>query len=375
MKLTQGSQRVHVDAADLSSLRAAGALFEDHRRERPRWFDGRFLAARDLIREQNYFLAREADLGRATGSGVATGLEVSPRREAHAISISAGHGITPSGELVLLERTLSVSLADIPRVEQLSGKFGLGRIPLAPMRSRSGLFALALRPVEFTANPVGAYPTSLTGQRAVEDGDIIEASALVLVPWPDDGGDDALQARRGRAARAIFVEQAEQHLAADLLPLAMLALDANRVVWIDAPMLRRELGADRDDLPGLGLTPRALRFAHVLQHQQHLAELAEAQGRRAFTAASAFAALPPAGPLPPGVISSTDFSQRYFPSEVDVELSVIPEDELPALVEESLMLPPIDLTAPAEDLETTSVLVLAAVPPASGARCLRGCRP
>ena len=179
MNLTKGSQRVRVDFADLPALRDAGALFEDSRRERPRWFDGRFLAARDLIREQNYFLAREADLGRATGSGVATGLEVSARRDASAVSIAAGHGITPTGELVLLEQPMNLSLADIPRVELLSGRFGLGRIPVAPMRSRSGLFALALRPVEFTANPVGSYPTSLTGQRTVEDGDIIEGTALV----------------------------------------------------------------------------------------------------------------------------------------------------------------------------------------------------
>ena len=76
------------------------------------------------------------------------------------------------------------------------------------MRSRTGLFVLALRPVEFTANPIGAYPTSITGQRTVEDGDVIEATAIVLVPWTDDGATDALDARRGRAARAIFVENA-----------------------------------------------------------------------------------------------------------------------------------------------------------------------
>ena len=58
-------------------------------------------------------------------------------------SLEAGHGITPSGELVLLEKPLSLSLGDIPRLEQLSGKFGLGRLPAAPPRSQSGLFALA----------------------------------------------------------------------------------------------------------------------------------------------------------------------------------------------------------------------------------------
>jgi hypothetical protein len=362
MEFVRGSNRELITGAVAAALRCAGALVEDPRRERPRWFDGRFLAARDLIREQQYFLTREADLGRAAGSGVATGLDVDEGPGAQTITIGAGHGITPAGELVLLQRALTLNLTDLPRAEQLSGKFGLGRIPVPPLRSRTGLFALALRPVEFTANPVGAYPTSITGQRTVEDGDIIEASAVVLVPWFDDGNADALDARRGRAARAIFVDQADRGLSANVLPLAMIALENNTIAWIDVPMLRRELGADRADLPGLGLAPRALRFAHLLQHQRHVAEVIADAGGRPFPAAAVFPALPPAGPLPPGVIDPRDFTQRYFPAQVGVDFSVIPEDELPALVEEALALPGFDLTAPEETLDSSSVLVLAPVP-------------
>ena len=180
--LVRGSSREPI-AADLAAeLRRTGVLVDDSRRERPRWFDGRFLSARDLVREQQYFLAREAELGRASGSGVAAGLEVRPGDEAGALVIEAGHGVTPAGELVLLERPLDLDLSDIPRAERLSGAFGLGRIPHPPMRGRTGLFAHALRPVEFTANPVGAYPTSITEERTVEDGDVIEGTAVVLVP-------------------------------------------------------------------------------------------------------------------------------------------------------------------------------------------------
>ena len=362
MEFVRGSNRELIPAATAAVLRGAGALVEDARRERPRWFDGRFLAARDLVREQQYFLTREADLGQATGSGVAAGLEVTAGAGPQTLVIDAGHGITPSGELVLLEQPLTLHLTDIPRVEQLSGKFGLGRIPLPPLRSRTGLFALALRPVEFSANPVGAYPTSITGQRTVEDGDIIEATAVVLVPWSDDGDADSLDARRGRAARSIFVAGSDRGLSANVLPLAMLALQNNTIVWIDVPMLRRELGADRADLPGLGLAPRALRFAHLLQHQQHMADVLSANGGRAFPAAAVFPALPPAGPLPPGVIDPRDFTQSYFPAQVTVDFSIIPEDELPALVEESLALPPFDLTAADETLDSSAVLVLAPIP-------------
>ena len=203
---TTGSARELIAPEDVEALRATGALVDDVRRERPRYFDGRFLAARDLIRDQQYFLTREADLGQASGGGVVVGLEVTPGAAADELVLSPGHGLTPAGELTLLPNALSVRLADIPLAEQLSARFSLSRLPQPPLRNRTGLFVLALRPVEFTANPIGAYPTSITGPRTVEDGDVIEATAVVLVPWTDDDATDALDARRGRAARAIFVE-------------------------------------------------------------------------------------------------------------------------------------------------------------------------
>jgi hypothetical protein len=361
MDLTQGSNRELIAPEDVAALKAVGALVQDDRRQRPRWFDGRFLAARDLTREQQYFLTRESDLGQAAGSGVAEGLVVDEGAAPQTLTISAGHGITPAGELVLLADALTVNLADVPRAEQFTAKFGLGRFPQTAQRSRNGLFVLALRPVEFTANPIGAYPTSITGQRTVEDGDVIEATAIVLIPWPDDGSSDDLDARRGRAARTIFVEGTDRGLSANVLPIAMIALSNNTLGWIDAPMVRRELGADRNDLPGLGFAPHALRLAHLLQHQGQLADVVKLTNGRSFPAASYFPALPPAGPLPPGVVSPVDFTQAYFPAAINVEFSIIPDDELPALVEESLALPGIDLTAASDTLESTSVLILAPV--------------
>ncbi|QHE85170.1 hypothetical protein [Hydrogenophaga sp. BPS33] len=362
MNLTQGTARQPIQQDQVARLRASGVLIEDSRRERPFYFDGRFLAARDLIRDQQYFLTREADLGQASGSGVATGLFVNEGGAPQTLRVQAGHGVTPSGELVLLPRAIDVQLANIPVAEQLSAKFGLSRLPVPPLRSRTGLFVLALRPVEFTANPIGAYPTSITGQRTVEDGDVIEATAVVLVPWQDDGAADALDARRGRAARAIFTQDTAAGVSANVLPLAMIALQNNTVVWIDEAMARRELGADRGDLPGLGFAPRGLRLAHLMQHQAHLADVVSRSGGRGFPASTHFPALPPAGPLPPGVIHAQDFTQNYFPAEVDVDFSIIPEDELPALIEEALALQPIDLTASAEALDSTAVMVLAPVP-------------
>ena len=359
---TQGEARTAIAADEVEALRKSGALIEDERFEQSRYFDGRFLAARDLIRDQQYVRAREALLAQSTGGGVAAGLRVARGAAADAIPIERGHGVTPAGELTMLPRNLTVRLADIPLAEQLSARFGVSRHPQASKQNRNGLFVLALRPVEFTANPIGAYPSSITGQRTVEDGDIIEATAVVLVPWTDDNATDALDARRGRAARAIFVEQRPNGVSANVLPLAMIALRNNTIEWIDMPMVRRELGADRADLPGLGLGTRALRLAHLLQYQEHLDDALDANRNTGFPAASRFPALPPAGPMPRGMIDTRDFTQSYFPAEIDCELAPIPEDELPALIDEALALPAIDLSIPAELLDSTSVLVLAPVP-------------
>ena len=362
INLTQGAAREQIAATDVASLTASGALVQDPRRQRPRYFDGRFLAARDLVRDQQYFLTREADLGRAAGAGVAGGLYVTAGATPQSLTISAGQGITPAGELVLLANDIALNLADIPQAQQYSVSFGISKLPAMSMLSRTGLFILALRPVEFTANPIGAYPTTLSGPRTVQDGDVIEAAAIVLVPYQDDGAPDDLLARRGRAARTIFTQSTQAAASANVLPLAMLALQSNNLVWIDEAMVRRELGADRGDLPGLGFAPRALRLAHLMQYQSHLADVVRQMGGRSFPASTQFPALPPAGPLPPGVIDPSDFTQRYFPSEVDVDFSVIPDDELAALVEETLALPPIDLLAGEDTLDLTAVLVLAPIP-------------
>jgi hypothetical protein len=62
------------------------------------------------------------------------------------------------------------------------------------------------------------------------------------------------------------------------------------------------------------------------------------------------------------MIDTGDFTQNFFPAEIDVEMAPIPEDELPALIDEALALPAIDFTLPAELLESTNVLLLAPIP-------------
>lgn len=347
----------------IEALVDAGVLVDDPRRWRPRWFDGRFLAASDLLAEQNYVLVRQADLGRAAGSGVVEGLEVRPGpAPGGGLRITPGYGLTDTGELVTVFEPLDVDPADVPEMRRLDAAFGLQLLPDEPGRSRTGLYVLALRAVEWTANPIGAYPTSLGGPRTVEDGTIVEGVAVTLIPYPDAGNESTWARRRARVAREVFVEGRDRGLRSGVLPLALVALRGNTVAWVDPFLVRRETGAERPAGMDFGFGARALREAHLLQYEAHLADALDGRPDRAFAAADVFEALPPVGRFPAAALDADRLTQRFFPAGVEVDLSFVPEDELPALIEEALLLPPLDLTLPPEALRGTGVVVLVPLP-------------
>jgi len=353
---------------DLEDQLGSGPLILDGLRRRPHYFDGRFLTGADLTRDQDYVRQRQADMARSAGTGIISGLQVRSMALARGqtVRIQPGVGLTPSGDVVMLTQQRDVPLLDLPLSRQLDAALGLREEPRVALGRRTGLFILALRAVEFTANPIAAYPRSITGKRTVEDGDIIEATAITLIPYPETSGAANLVEARKAVARQIFAGR-PNGLPQDALPLAMLAVDHGSVRWIDMAMVRRETGADSGVQVAFGGRPRSLAEAHVLQHRAHLADvLTEMQGRSMapiFAAAQYFSVLPPAGQLPAATIRPDDFgfSQYYFPPTVDVDLAFVPLDELGALVEESLALPPIDLQAQAADLDATGVLILVPV--------------
>jgi hypothetical protein len=259
--------------------------------------------------------------------------------------------------MVSLAAPLRLRLTDVPLAQRLDAAFGIRRRPDDPPRNRSGVFILALRPVEFSANPVAAYPTRIEGPRSVEDGDIVEGAVLSLIPYPVEGELRASAALRARIEREVFLLGDRRSVPAAALPLAMLSLAGDALLWLDPALVRREVGLEHRDVLGLGFAPRAQREAHLLQYRRRLDEI-DLPGRAAFTATTYFDVLPPGGPLPKSAINPQDFSQGFFPPEADVELALLPEDELPALVEESLLLPPIDLNAGSEELDGLALMAL-----------------
>lgn len=349
--------RRRLQAAEVDALRTRNLLVDESHRRRPRYFDGRFLAARDLTRDQAYFLARQAAYARALGPGVVEGLDVARGAAADTLRVAAGFGYTPAGEIVSLARPVEVSLADMPALQLVNARLRLDLLKRPPLRNRTGVFVLGLRPLEFTANPIAAYPSGLARERTVEAGDVVEAAALALYPIAD-AAPGTVDSVRSQLARAAFVDRNLPAIPPEILPLAVVALTGDNVRWIDVHLVRRQAGQAHSDVLGFGFAPRLLREAHLAHYRERLEELAG----RSFAATQFFEALPPAGPLPDGAVSPLDFSQSYFPAGVNAELSIVPDDELAALVEESMTLPPIDLTEPAAAMNSVFVSLLIPVP-------------
>ncbi|MCC6829083.1 MAG: hypothetical protein IT550_12730, partial [Novosphingobium sp.] len=151
----------------LQRLLGNSALVLDGLRRRPRYFDGKFLTGADLTRDQDYIRQRQADLARATGTGIVAGLNVTVEGTTggETVVITPGQGVTPSGDLVMVTSRRRVALLDLPASERLDSTMGLRAIPRLPLGRRTGLFLLVLRPVEFSANPIAAYPTTIAGPR------------------------------------------------------------------------------------------------------------------------------------------------------------------------------------------------------------------
>ncbi|HSW12304.1 MAG TPA: hypothetical protein VLI06_05645 [Solimonas sp.] len=366
------SVRTGEDQKRLEQALADGSLVLNASRRRPFYFDGRFLTAADLLADQDYVRSRQSDLAQAIGAGVVRGLMVglgaASASDNPELVIEPGLGITPAGDLLALQETLRVRLDAVPDSAGVDAQLGLKLLASAARNNRSGLFVLALRPVEFSSNPVASYPTTLDGARRVHDGDIVEAAALTLIPYPDRSLASSPEARRARAAREIFFDGARPGALQDALPLAMVCLEGGALRWLDVFLVRREVGAEDTLAAGLGQRPRALLEAWVRQQQDHVQDLGGNTIAAGFAATRHFEVLPSAGLLPAStlrfdtVLGARTLLQGFFPATVDCQFAFVAEDELATLVNESLGMPPIDLALGDEDLDTLPVLIAAPLP-------------
>lgn len=350
-------------ASELEKFQKAGSVIVDDRRRRPLWFDGRFLDAAALNQQQQYYISKQEDIGQLLGTGIISGLQVTlVENKSRTIVIGEGRGLTPAGKLVLLEDDIEIDLADLGLVQAMNLAFDISQLEKSSLSNASGIYIVGLRPVEFSAEPITSYPTEINGKRSIEDSSIFDATAIVLIPYSDQGSSSELAERRKHIAHEIFVRSTKKGQPANVLPLALLALNMGVIEWIDPLLVRRMLSTGKHEMLGLGMAPRPLREAHFLQYREQLKEILHARASEAFAAAEEFISLPPAGPLPMSAVNIEEFSQTWFPAGVQVDLSFIPDDEIYSLLEDSFSMPPILLEQSEEDLASTSVMILLAVP-------------
>ena len=353
-----------------------GVVLIDQTRERTSWDEGMFVTSAHFNRDQSYVIARQGDLGQAIGAGVVEGLEVTqPGDDPTAVVVAPGLGIGGGGESIVVHGSVRIGLADIALQKSLTRNAGLEESLKLIAESRSGLFVLCATPVEYTSNPIGSYATAPDGQRRLRDSVVNEATLFTLVPFTLAASADGAEARRAIAARRIFLDGAFPDLPPTALPLAMMELDGNKLVWLDMHLARRSAGAARADAFGLGFVDTPARIAHYAQYDALIEAMVAGTPGAGFAAAERFDILPPMGRMPAACVAprapapglAQVLSHNWLPAEMPVELTALPEDEIAQLLEESLTMPPIDLHGRAEALAQTPVTVIVPIPRAAWA--------
>jgi hypothetical protein len=373
--------RVEMDQQAVAQAVKAGVLDVDEKRTRARYSDGQVLGTDGFRRDHALFGRRQRDLGHIVERGVVEGLHV---RQAFLLDqenaetdqldptkfvIEAGHGVTRAGQTIVVRAAVEIDLTQLPIFQHLDAVFGLDRRPRPPIRTQSGVFAVALRPVEFTANPVAPYPTKITGERRLEDGDVIEASVVTLVPLQSESSLDGVDAGPATLARRVFVKDLDPLPIDDALPVAVLALERGQIAWLDVEIARREATADPGH--GFGIGHRAELDAHMRHFEQRMAAIIERRtndglGTR-FSASDYFEVLPPAGQIPPLAVSVSGdrIVQWFFPADVEADIILVPEDELAELIEEAMPLGPYDLSQGAKIAEASPMMIAIPIPRAN----------
>ena len=283
------------------------------------FFNGRLLSAEDLTREQDQRAGGQRRLARLIGCGVAGGLLVSQLSAASKLRISAGLGVTPSGELIEIEQ-LDLDLSAAARAGRLGG-FGNCAAGLADGQPHAGLYLLVLTPAW---TPQGRAQTLLGEVGACNrrtEQPAVRARLLQLLPPASATSANLrnllavglLSPGQGLVATAAdervgwWPRQRQRSdtgascptLGADDLPLAVVQIDSSAgVVFLDADAARRPLA------PPPGSAADALwPLSWALEMQAFGAQFLAQLGANSPPPASEFDWLPPALALSPAQLA------------------------------------------------------------------------
>lgn len=351
------------------------------------FFNGRLLTASDLSRDQAARRLADAQVGAASGSGIAWGLEVNaaaPVADADSlgvVTVEAGLAVALSGQALKLNQRISLSLiqppADTSDTGGLTGTFGpCAGDTTSTYVAGDGLLLLTLSPLDVPEGFAPVLALESVNTRCARDV-IAEGVQLKLLPIP--GGTltgttaTALAQLRSRIAheclgsaalrqahrlpasttpRATSIGAhghglldrmlAERSLSSCDVPLALVCLVGRELKFIDGASVRRRIAAQTASVQGapwLGERLQGTAEARFLQFQEQLADT-PAIASAAATAHLSW--LPPAGLLPPG----TDW-QRFFADRAPARATPLAATDAPGVLQRALAEDAIDLTAAA----------------------------
>lgn len=130
--------------------------------ERVPFFNGRVLTAEDLQAEQDANAAERRRLGRALGTGVVDGLFVRKTSD-ETVTVEAGLGLAPNGQMVELPRTTEVSVVssvERPATAETKGTFADCTAQTATVTTGTGAYLLVAEPA---SKPEGRTPRTTLG--------------------------------------------------------------------------------------------------------------------------------------------------------------------------------------------------------------------
>lgn len=313
----------------------------DPKLSRTHYYDGRLLKASDLVRDQFYLDERLNEVGRVLGQGVVRGLQVklTPRG---GLDIQAGLAIAPSGRVLELETgIIDLKLTDDAQIATLNPNY----------RSlAAGLYALVIRYAQKGVGSAEVFPKDLESQRgfhfnAYEEG--VEfalqklAQPLPMQQLQQMPADEVSLYARAQLVRPLLVNNPGQPVGLDenSVALGLLAVERGMPQWFDQGLLRR-----------LFRSAQALNYVQIDLYN-HYDELLRAlleqrqslSNREQFLAERYFSVLPPVGAIPKGALDPINGYQHFFPAGYEVSISPLREDDVAAVVQQSMALEPIDL--------------------------------
>jgi hypothetical protein len=284
------------------------------------FFNGRLLSAEDLKREQTLRETGQSQLARLIGCGIAAGLDVSGGAGSSALSIAAGLGVTPSGQVIDID-TLDLDLAGAASSRRPGG-FGTCAAAMANLEApAAGIYLLVLstdwigsgraatllgevgacnRAVEQPAVRARLLKVTAPVEATTETARNLIASTLLT---PDDPTTVISHATPvdtpAGALRLIgwWPTRIVPTLSAADLPVALLRIDSDaKLIWLDGAAARRRVAPP----PGLA-GDTFWRESHALEMeafgQQFVAQALDEAARRAkdesAPGAAAFVTLPP----------------------------------------------------------------------------------